>query len=157
MRITNISAYQVYDSRGNPTVEAVVTLANGVRGSAIVPSGASTGTRESFELRDRDRTRFLGRSVFRAVENINGEINQTLKERNVTAQRELDEQMIELDGTENKRRLGANAILAVSMAIARAAAQALNLPLYAYLGEGRGTLLPLPEIQIVGGGAHTAG
>lgn len=157
MRITDISAYQVYDSRGNPTVEAVVTLANGIRGSAIVPSGASTGTRESFELRDRDQTRFLGRSVFRAVENIKGEINQALKESDVTAQRELDERMIELDGTDNKRRLGANAILAVSMAIARTAAQALDLPLFAYLGQGRGTLLPLPEIQIVGGGAHTSG
>lgn len=157
MQITKISAFQVYDSRGNPTVEAAVTLANGIQGTAIVPSGASTGSRESLELRDGDPARFLGRAVFRAVENINGEINQLLQGQNVTAQSELDERLIELDGTENKRRLGANAILAVSMASARAAARALDLPLYAYLGGGGGTLLPLPEIQIIGGGAHTLG
>ena len=157
MQIDKVSAFQVYDSRGNPTVEAEVTLQNGVRGSAIVPSGASTGAFEALELRDQDPKRFLGRSVFKAVEHVNTEINSALQGVEITNQKKIDEIMLELDGTENKSRLGANAILGVSMAAASAAANELTLPLYAYLGDGNGNLLPIPEIQIFGGGAHSSG
>jgi enolase len=152
MKIASVTAYQVYDSRGNPTIEAEVVLPNGVRGRGVVPSGASTGQFEALELRDRDPKRFRGKSVFQAISNVNEIICPAVSGRDVFDQHGLDEAMIALDGTPNKSRLGANAILSVSMAAAQAAAQARNEPLFAYLGQGN--LLPLPEIQITGGGAH---
>lgn len=154
MKIRSIDAYQVYDSRGNPTVEAEIELQGGGRGRGTVPSGASTGQFEALELRDGDPQRFRGKSVFRAIANIEREIAPALTGWDVRDQRGLDSRLIELDGTRDKSRLGANAILAVSMAAATAAAAALRLPLFEYLGQSRGTLLPLPEIQIIGGGAH---
>lgn len=157
MRITDVSAYQIFDSRGNPTVEAAVRLENGLTGTGLVPSGASTGRHEALELRDGDPKRFLGRSVFKAVANVNGEIARAVVGRDVFDQVGLDEALIALDGTPNKARLGANAILAVSLAAVQAAASARQQPLYEYLGQGKGTLLPLPEIQIFGGGKHAAG
>ena len=157
MKIRDIDAFQIFDSRGNPTVEAVVTLDSGVRGHGLVPSGASTGRSEALELRDGDPARFRGRSVFRAIENIRREIAAALVGWDVTDQAALDRRLIELDGTPNKSRLGANAILAVSMAVARAAAAAQGRSLFDYLGNGTGTLLPLPEIQLFGGGRHANG
>lgn len=154
MKIRSIDAYQVYDSRGNPTVEAEIELQGGGRGRGTVPSGASTGQFEALELRDGDPQRFRGKSVFRAIANIEQEIAPALAGWDVRDQRGLDRRLIELDGTRDKSRLGANAILAVSMAAATAAAAALRLPLFEYLGQSRGALLPLPEIQIIGGGAH---
>lgn len=154
MKIRSIDAYQVYDSRGNPTVEAEIELQGGGRGRGTVPSGASTGQFEALELRDGDPQRFRGKSVFRAIANIEREIAPALAGWDVRDQRGLDRRLIELDGTRDKSRLGANAILAVSMAAATAAAAALRLPLFEYLGQSRGALLPLPEIQIIGGGAH---
>src|ERR1035438_749489 len=154
MKIRSIDAYQVYDSRGVPTVEAEVILANGVRGRGSAPSGASTGQFEALELRDGDPKRFRGKSVFKAIANIQKEIAPALRGENVFAQAALDKKLIELDGTPNKSRLGANAILPVSMAVANVAAAARNQPLHVYLGEGKGTLMPVPEIQIIGGGAH---
>ncbi|MFP5209195.1 MAG: phosphopyruvate hydratase [Acidobacteriota bacterium] len=154
MNIHSISAYQVYDSRGNPTVEAEVILESGERGRGTVPSGASTGQFEALELRDGDPRSFRGKSVFNAIANIHREIAPALAGWDVHDQAGLDRKLIELDGTPSKSRLGANAILAVSMAAAHAAAAALRVPLYDYLGQSRGTLLPLPEIQIIGGGAH---
>ncbi len=154
MRIQSVDAYQVYDSRGTPTVEAEIVLENGVRGRGTVPSGASTGQFEAHELRDDDSSRFRGKSVFQAVANIRGEIAQAIVGLDVCDQASLDRKLIELDGTAAKSRLGANAILAVSMAAASAAAAALQRPLYDYLGQSRGNLIPLPQIQIVGGGAH---
>ncbi len=154
MKITSIAAWQIYDSRGVPTVEAEVTLANGLRGRGLAPSGASTGQFEALELRDGDPGRFRGKSVFKAIANIRNEIAPALYGTDVFDQPAVDKRLIELDGTPNKARLGANAILPVSMAAANAAAAARNEPLYAYLGQGRGVLLPLPEIQIIGGGAH---
>ncbi|HTF45085.1 MAG TPA: phosphopyruvate hydratase, partial [Terriglobales bacterium] len=133
MNIIDVFAREVLDSRGNPTVEAEVTLANGIMGRAIVPSGASTGEHEAVELRDDDKKRYLGKGVLKAVENVNLEIADALDDFDVTDQRALDQAMIELDGTENKGRLGANAILAVSMAAARAAAESYAVPLYRYL------------------------
>lgn len=156
MKITTIDALQVFDSRGNPTVEAIVTLEDGTIGRAIVPSGASTGKHEALELRDGDPARFGGKSVLRAVENVRGEIARTLKGHSAFDQAAIDRQLIELDGTENKSRLGANAVLAASMACCVAAANSKRQPLFEYLGNGIGTLLPLPEIQIMGGGAHAA-
>jgi len=155
MKIRDIDAFQIFDSRGNPTVEAVVTLDSGVRGQGLVPSGASTGRSEALELRDGDSARFRGRSVFRAIENIRREIAATLVGWDVTDQAALDRRLIELDGTSNKSRLGANAILGVSMAAARAAAAAQGRTLVDYLGNG--ALLPLPEIQLFGGGRHANG
>lgn len=152
MKIQSISAFQIFDSRGNPTIEAEVVLDNGTTGSGLVPSGASTGQFEALELRDGDKTRFRGKSVFQAIANIEGEIASVVKGRHAGDQRGLDEALIALDGTPSKSRLGANAILGVSMAVASAAANAKRLPLYASLGKG--TTLPLPEIQILGGGAH---
>ncbi|MSU70375.1 MAG: phosphopyruvate hydratase [Opitutaceae bacterium] len=157
MIIQTIKAHQVFDSRGNPTVEAVVELANGVVGRGVVPSGASTGRHEAKELRDGDPRRFLGRSVYRAVANVNDAIARAIVGRNVFDQAGLDQALIELDGTPDKVRLGANAILSVSMAAAQAAAAARQEPLYAYLGGGKGRLLPLPEVQIFGGGKHAQG
>ncbi|HRX55000.1 MAG TPA: phosphopyruvate hydratase [Verrucomicrobiales bacterium] len=154
MKIQSISAFQIFDSRGHPTVEAQIVLENGITGSGLVPSGASTGQYEAWELRDGDPERFRGLSVFHAVNHIAGEIADTLRGREVSDQRGIDDALVALDGTPNKSRLGANAILAVSMAAAQAAARGLGLPLFESLGGGGGTLLPLPEIQILGGGAH---
>ncbi len=154
MKIDRISAWQIYDSRGVPTVEAEVRLADGHRGRGLAPSGASTGQFEALELRDGDPLRFRGKSVYRAIAHIEGEIARALTGRDASDQRGVDQTLIALDGTANKSRLGANAILPVSMAVANAAAAARGLPLHASLGEGRGTLLPIPEIQIIGGGAH---
>lgn len=154
MKIASVTAWQIYDSRGVPTVEAEVRLENGMRGRGLAPSGASTGQFEALELRDGDQQRFRGKSVFKAIANIENEIAPALRGENVFEQKALDQRLIELDGTPNKSRLGANAILPVSMAMANAAAAARNEPLHAYLGEGQGTLLPIPEIQIIGGGAH---
>jgi len=154
VKINSISAWQVFDSRGRPTIEAEVTLANGMRGRGMAPSGASTGQFEAIELRDRDAKRFAGKSVFQAIANVQEAIEPALKGRDVFDQNGLDEAMNALDGTPNKSRLGANAILSVSMAAANAAANARGEPLFVHLGNGRGNLLPLPEIQIIGGGAH---
>ncbi|RZP73076.1 phosphopyruvate hydratase [Vibrio vulnificus] len=154
MNIKSIDAYQIYDSRGKPTVEVVVELDNGVEGVGLVPSGASTGQFEALELRDGDPQKFLGKSVYRAIEHIKTEIAQLLVGRPVDDQAEIDKQMCELDGTPNKSRLGANAILGVSLAVADARAKLRGVPLYQSLTDTSGTLLPLPEIQLVGGGAH---
>jgi enolase len=152
--IAEIKARQVLDSRGNPTVEAEVQLIGGGIGRAIVPSGASTGEHEAVELRDDDQNVYLGKGVLKAVENVSGEIANALSNYDVTDQRAIDQKMIELDGTENKGRLGANAILAVSMAAARAAAQEYGLPLYRYLGGAGANTLPTPMMNILNGGAH---
>jgi enolase len=157
MTIVSLVAWQIFDSRGHPTVEAEVRLANGARGRGAAPAGASTGQFEALELRDGDPRRFRGRSVFRAIAHIEGEIAAALRGLDAADQRAIDRRLIELDGTPNKSRLGANALLPVSMAVARAAAAARGLPLHAHLGEGAGTLLPVPEIQILGGGAHARG
>jgi enolase 1/2/3 len=157
MRIRKIDAFQIFDSRGSPTVEAVVTLDSGVRGQGLVPSGASTGRSEALELRDGVPDRFRGRSVFRAIENIRREIAAALLGWDATDQAALDRRLLELDGTPNKSRLGANAILAVSMAALRAEAAGQGRSLFDYLGNGAGTLLPLPEIQLFGGGRHANG
>jgi enolase len=152
--ITEIRGRQVLDSRGNPTVEAEVWLDDGSKGRAIVPSGASTGEHEAVELRDGDKQNYVGKGVLRAVENVNGEIADALRADDAADQRALDHKMIELDGTENKGRLGANAILAVSMAAARAAAHYFDLPLYRYLGGAGANTLPTPMMNILNGGAH---
>src|SRR5687768_5424763 len=148
MKIRALDAFQIYDSRGYPTIEAVVTLESGFSGRGLVPSGASTGRNEALEGRDGDPARSGGRSVGRAIESICGEMAATLRGTDVADQAALDRRLIELEGTPNKSRLGANAILAVSMAGARAAAASLGRPLYDYLGKGAGRLLPLPEIQV---------
>jgi enolase len=153
-KISEIRGRQVLDSRGNPTVEAEVWLQDGSIGRAIVPSGASTGEHEAVELRDGDQENYLGKSVLQAVENVNGEIADALANFDATDQRALDQKMIELDGTENKGRLGANAILSVSMAAARAAANSLQIPLYRYLGGAGACTLPTPMMNILNGGAH---
>jgi enolase len=152
--ISQVRAREVIDSRGNPTVEAEVILAEGSEGRAIVPSGASTGEHEAVELRDGDSQRYGGKGVLRAVENVNGEIADALMGFDAADQRALDQKMIELDGTDNKGRLGANAILAVSMAAARAAAVCYTLPLYRYLGGAGANTLPTPMMNILNGGAH---
>src|SRR6476659_8041093 len=152
--IAEIRARQVLDSRGNPTVEAEVWLHDGTVGRAIVPSGASTGEHEAVELRDGDKTQYVGKGVLKAVENVNGEIADALGGFDAADQRTLDQKMIELDGTENKGRLGANAILSVSMAAARAAATCYELPLYRYLGGAGANTLPTPMMNILNGGAH---
>ncbi|HZQ19708.1 MAG TPA: phosphopyruvate hydratase [Terriglobales bacterium] len=152
--IGKVIGREVLDSRGNPTVEAEVRLVSGRVGRAIVPSGASTGEHEAVELRDGDNKRYLGKGVLKAVENVNGEIADALSNMHASDQRVLDQKMIELDGTENKGRLGANAILAVSMAVARAAAAEYGLPLYRYLGGAAANLLPCPMMNILNGGAH---
>src|SRR4030088_774526 len=152
--IEKIVARQVLDSRGNPTVEAEVRLVSGTVGRAIVPSGASTGEHEAVELRDADKKRYLGKGVLKAVENINGEIAGALANFNAADQAALDRKMTELDGTKNKGRLGANAILAVSRAAARSAAAEYGLPLYRYLGGAGANTLPTPMMNILNGGAH---
>jgi enolase len=152
--IAEIRGRQVLDSRGNPTVEAEVWLSGGTVGRAIVPSGASTGEHEAIELRDGDPNFHLGKGVLKAVENVNGEIADALANMDAAEQQAIDTKMIELDGTDNKARLGANAILAVSMACARAAAEAFKLPLYRYLGGLNANTLPCPMMNILNGGAH---
>lgn len=153
-QITAVKGYEVLDSRGNPTVAAEVQLASGKFGYAMVPSGASTGSREALELRDQDMTRYGGKGVLTAVQHINMEIQQALKGCDTTEQEAIDERLIALDGTENKGRLGANAMLAVSLAVAKAAAAELNQPLYHYLAKGQVSLLPVPLMNIINGGAH---
>ncbi len=152
--IEHIKAREIVDSRGNPTVEAEVILSGGAMGSACVPSGASTGSREAIELRDNDKTRFLGKGVLQAVENVNEVICKELVDKDASQQAEIDNLMIQLDGTQNKARLGANAMLAVSLACARASATALKLPLYRYLGGISASVLPVPMMNIINGGAH---
>ncbi len=152
--IAEIRGRQVLDSRGNPTVEAEVLLGSGASARAIVPSGASTGEHEAVELRDGDEQRYKGKGVLKAVENVNGEIAEALGGMDAADQRAVDAKMIELDGTSNKGRLGANAILAVSMAAARASANALQVPLYRYLGGAGANVLPVPMMNILNGGAH---
>ena len=153
-KIRHVAGREVLDSRGNPTVEVDVILASGAWGRAAVPSGASTGTREAVELRDADPNRFLGRGVLKAVQNVNGEIGQTLVGLNAVAQAEVDATLIRLDGTDNKSRLGANAILGASLAVAKAAAAHAGLPLYAYLGGPNARDMPVPLINLLNGGAH---
>ncbi len=152
--IVDIVAREVLDSRGNPTVEADVYLSNGSMGRAAVPSGASTGENEACELRDGDKSRYLGKGTLKAVKNVNDEILPALLGMDGSAQQIVDAKMIEVDGTPNKSRLGANAILAVSMATARAAADAFGLPLYRYLGGVNARTLPVPNMNIINGGAH---
>ena len=152
--IVAIHGRQILDSRGNPTVEVDVALGGGALGRAAVPSGASTGAREAIELRDGDRTRYLGKGVERAVEAVNGELCDALLGRDATEQAQLDRSMIELDGTDNKSRLGANAILGVSLALAKAAAAQLGVPLYRYVGGVAARTLPVPMMNVVNGGAH---
>ena len=152
--ITEIRGRQVLDSRGNPTVEAEVFLGGGASARAIVPSGASTGEHEAVELRDGDEQRYKGKGVLKAVENVNGEIAAATGGLDAADQRGLDARMIELDGTDNKGRLGANALLAVSMAAARACARAFEMPLYRYLGGAASNTLPVPMMNILNGGAH---
>jgi enolase 1/2/3 len=153
-QIDQIHAREILDSRGNPTVEADVILASGERGRAAVPSGASTGEHEAVELRDGDANRYGGKGVLKAVANVNDVIAPELKGMNALDQRAIDQRLIELDGTENKSRLGANALLAVSMATARAAASYRKLPLYRYLGGEAANTLPVPMMNIINGGAH---
>lgn len=152
--IADINAREILDSRGNPTVEAEVITELGAIGRAAVPSGASTGAREAVELRDGDPTRYLGKGVLKAVESVNSEICDALIGVDITAQTEIDSRMIALDGTENKGRLGANALLAVSMAAAKAAANELQIPLYRYLGGAGAMQMPVPMMNIINGGAH---
>src|SRR5690348_16028565 len=154
LAIKEIHGREILDSRGNPTVEAEVRLTSGANGRAAVPSGASTGEHEAVELRDGDKSRYLGKGVIKAVANIRTHIAPALSFMDASHQRALDEKMIDLDGTENKSKLGANAILAVSMATARAAAAARDLPLYEYLGGANASLLPVPMMNILNGGAH---
>ena len=156
MKIEKIHAREILDSRGNPTVEVEVTLENGVMGRAAVPSGASTGENEALELRDGDKSRYLGKGVLKAVENVNTVIAPALKGDCVFGQRALDHKMLALDGTPTKSKLGANAILGVSLACAQAAAKALNIPLYRYIGGCNAYTLPVPMMNIVNGGAHSA-
>ena len=154
MKIQKIKAREVLDSRGNPTVEVDCLLDNGVLGRSIVPSGASTGEHEALELRDGDQKRFLGKGVLTAVGNVNNAIAPAVAGQDPTLQSHIDQLMLAMDGTKNKSRLGANAILGVSMAVAHAAAQAHDLPLYRYIGGVKASVLPVPMMNIVNGGAH---
>jgi enolase len=153
-KIVDVKALEVLDSRGNPTVAVDVILESGAVGTAMVPSGASTGSREAIELRDGDKSRYLGKGVTKAVANVNGELRSAAIGMDATDQKALDAKMIALDGTDNKGRLGANAILGVSLAAARAAAQEAGKPLYAYLNDSGEYLLPVPMMNIINGGAH---
>ena len=155
MKIRNIHAREILDSRGNPTVAAEVVLENGCRAEASVPSGASTGQHEALELRDNDPTRYFGKGVLKAVSNVNNVIAPALVGMNVFEQKAIDAKMCALDGTLNKSRLGANAILAVSLAVAKAAAQYVQAPLYHYLGSPNSNVLPVPMMNIINGGAHS--
>lgn len=155
MKIKNITAREILDSRGNPTVSAEVVLESGHRGEASVPSGASTGRHEAVELRDGDSSRYIGKGVLKAVENVNRIIAPELKGRCVFEQMAIDRAMCGLDGTDNKSKLGANAILAVSLAVARAASAYLSTPLYHYLGAPNSNVLPVPMMNIINGGSHS--
>src|SRR3989440_6002138 len=154
-KIARVHARQVIDSRGNPTVEADVILAGGALGRAAVPSGASTGEHEALELRDGDKNRYLGKGVTKAVRNVTQKILPALKGVDALDQLTVDRIMIELDGTETKSKLGANAILAVSLATAKAAAEALGMPLFKYLGGPNAKVLPVPMANVINGGAHS--
>jgi len=153
-RIIDIKAREIIDSRGNPTIEAECLLESGIIGRAAVPSGASTGTREALELRDNDKKRYSGKGVLKAVNHVNNVIGQEITGKNCLDQRLIDLTMIKLDGTENKSKLGANAILSVSMAVARAASKLLDIPLYRYLGGSNACSLPVPLCNILNGGEH---
>ncbi len=153
-KIIDVHAREVLDSRGNPTIEADVILASGVIGSAMVPSGASTGEREAIELRDGDKSRYLGKGVLNAVKNVQTELRDAVIGLDADDQSALDEKMIALDGTESKSRLGANALLAISMAAARAAANAKKQPLYRSLNTSGEFILPVPMMNIINGGSH---
>ena len=155
MKITSIKGREILDSRGNPTIEVDVVLENGILGRASVPSGASTGENEALELRDNDRTRYDGKGVRKAVKHINEVIAPALVGMEVTDQRGIDQKMLELDGTPTKSKLGANAILGVSLAVAKAGAKALNVPLYRYLGGANTYVLPVPMMNIINGGSHS--
>ena len=155
MKISKVHAREILDSRGNPTVEVEVTLENGVMGRASVPSGASTGENEALELRDGDKSRYLGKGVTKAVNNVNTIIAPHVEGMCVFNQRALDARMLELDGTKTKSKLGANAVLGVSLAAAHAAAAALNMPLYRYIGGTNAYVLPVPMMNIINGGAHS--
>ena len=154
LEIVDVLAREILDSRGNPTVEVEVTLDDGTMGRAAVPSGASTGEFEALELRDGDKSRYLGKGVLKAVENVNDEIANALVGLNALDQPSIDKLLIELDGTPNKTRLGANAMLGVSLAVAKAAAESLNLPLYNYIGGVNAKTLPVPMMNVLNGGAH---
>ena len=153
-RITGIQAREILDSRGNPTVEVDVFLSSGIMGRAAVPSGASTGEHEAVELRDGDKARYLGKGVSKAVDNVNNTIAEELLGMDALNQREIDQTMIALDGTKNKSKMGANAILGVSLATAKAAAEALEIPLYRYIGGANAHTLPVPMMNILNGGSH---
>src|SRR5215204_3287977 len=152
--IVDIVGREILDSRGNPTVECDVLLESGTMGRAAVPSGASTGSREAIELRDGDTSRYGGKGVLRAVEHVNTEISEAVLGLDASEQAFLDKTLIDLDGTENKSRLGANAILAVSMAVAKAAAEESGLPLHRYLGGAAPMAMPVPMMNVINGGAH---
>ena len=152
--IIDIFAREILDSRGNPTVECDVLLESGVMGRAAVPSGASTGAKEALEMRDGDKSRYLGKGVLQAVDNVNGEIAQALIGLDASEQAYIDQVMLDLDGTDNKGRLGANSMLAVSMAVARAAAEDAGLPLYRYIGGAGPMAMPVPMMNVINGGAH---
>ncbi len=154
VKIKNIKGRQVFDSRGNPTVEAEVYSDSGLKASAIVPSGASTGTYEAFELRDKENKSYLGKSVFKAIENINGPIANSIKNINIEDQTEIDKILVDLDGTEEKKKLGANSILAVSMSACKLAASVKKLSLFKYLGNSKSSQLPVPLLNIINGGVH---
>ena len=153
-KIKKVKGRQVFDSRGNPTVEAEVFSENGNSASAIVPSGASTGTHEAFELRDKDNKEYLGKSVLKAVENINGPINKALEKTNISEQKKIDQTLINLDGSEQKKILGANAILAVSIASCKLASTQNNVSLYKHIGQSKNYQLPVPLLNIINGGVH---
>ena len=155
MKIEKIVGREILDSRGNPTVEVDVTLESGAFGRAAVPSGASTGVNEALELRDGDKNRYEGKGVKKAVANVNGPIAEALKGMNALDQIAIDRTMCELDGTDTKSKLGANAILGVSLAVAKAAADYLDLPLYKYIGGTNSYVLPVPMMNIINGGAHS--
>jgi len=154
MQIESIKAREVLDSRGNPTVEVDCLLEGGIRGRSIVPSGASTGEHEALELRDGDKKRYLGKGVLKAIHNVNSVIGPALTGQDATLQSHIDQVMISMDGTKNKSKLGANAMLGASMAVARAAAQSHGLPLFRYIGGVKASVLPVPMMNIVNGGAH---
>ncbi|HIC41906.1 MAG TPA: phosphopyruvate hydratase, partial [Pelagibacterales bacterium] len=151
-KITNIKARQVFDSRGNPTIESEVHLNDGSKASAIVPSGASTGSHEAFELRDIENKKYLGKSVLKAIEKVNGEISKALTGFSAEDQKKIDKILIELDGTKQKKRLGANAILSVSLASNKVSAVSKNIPLYKNIGNEK--ILPLPLMNVINGGSH---
>ena len=152
--IVDVVAREILDSRGNPTVEADVLLESGVMGRAAVPSGASTGSREAIELRDGDTSRYLGKGVLQAIENVNTEIAEAIIGLDAEEQAFIDKTLIDLDGSDNKSRLGANAMLAVSMAVAKSAAEEAGLPLYRYFGGMGAMAMPVPMMNVINGGAH---